>query len=214
MGWGLGHTAVTTCNTPSARESSCWAHLYTDHINSMSQKKLHSSHGSEQHWKKSTENAWWQSLNPQQGFTNVEHWKIILRHFGLNSALWHTSIDEGWLESQPILQVVSFEENTSLDSAVESHVPDFFHISRESLLNSTCLQLLQSSHSDALLSTSLCPKLMTRPKQLHLATDQNKCISSYTVRSSSAKNKAHLTKTFCLVGIFNLFNPKHSPGKW
>lgn len=65
-------------------------------------------------------------------------------------------------------------------------MPGFSHITRESLINSICLQLLQS-HSDALVSTTLCPELMTRPKQLHLAMDQKKLISSYTVMSSSVK---------------------------
>lgn len=140
--------------------------------------------------------------------------KIILRHFGLNSALWRTSIDGDWLQSQPVLQGVSFEKHTSLGRAMESHVPAFPHITRESLINSICLNLLQSSHSDTLVRISLFPELMTRPKHLHLATDQKKFISSYTVMSSSAKSKEHLTNTFCLVGIFDLFNPKHSLGKW
>lgn len=214
MGWGLGHIAVTTCNTLSTRESGHWAHLFTDHTSSISEKKPCSFHGSEQHWKRSTENAWWQSLNPQQDFTNVNHWKIILRHFELKSTLWRTSIDKDWLQSQLILQGVSFEENISLDTAMESHVQGFSHITRESLIDCICLQLLQSSHCDTLVSTSSCPKLMTGPKQLHLAVDQKRFVSSYTVMSSSAKNKAHLTKTFCVVGIFNLLNPKHSLGKW
>lgn len=48
---------------------------------------------------------------------------------------------------------VSFEEDTSLDGAMESHAADS---SRTRSTNGICLQLLESSHSDRPGSTPLC----------------------------------------------------------
>lgn len=52
---------------------------------------------------------------------------------------------------------------------------------------------------------------MTQSKQFHLAVDQKKFIRNYTAIGSSPKDKAHLTKSLFLVGIFNFYLIQNSP---
>lgn len=148
--YGGHHSDADTCIITSGKEASYWAHLLAGHTRLNLQQE---------HWKRSTEKASCQSLLPQQGFSMVKTLKnyFILKHFGLNSTLWHTSIDKGWLPSRPGLQRVSSEKNVSLDSAMESHAAHSSpRITRESLINGICLQLLQSYHFYTLGKVHLC----------------------------------------------------------
>lgn len=52
---------------------------------------------------------------------------------------------------------------------------------------------------------------MTWSKQLHLAVHRKKFISNYTVIGSYPKDKAHLTKSLFLQGIFNFYLIQNTP---